>query len=412
MIPKEQKSGYTPSPTSLEPQSVSSRGSRRILLVLAAVMVAAVGATSWLLIHNKVARPNSSSEAPSLQAPNFGTAQRVSLSYSSSPPGTAVTISSFQVTNTTPVQELSHFDTITKYEGISSLDLRSTNQVPDSFSINQNFDFSQTQLFEAMVDSADLSTVESLVFIFDSATSPASFDYPANVSGSGWTPLRMPRANFVASNGAVATTWSNIGSVEIELISRPGTYASVNVGLLRAEPDPAVYKGNWSVADPAMLGLLQAPHGTALLFRNTTANVGVLSDVGDAKDFRLTAELAPMTTGFGGLFFRGDGANGFGYAFVIGGVSSNVWQIIRSDSNGLRSIRQGTIPITSFQADGTYWLRSVAKGPRIDLYISLDGTTYVDVATIDDDSFGFGEVGIAVYQEAAYAIYGLDFERR
>jgi hypothetical protein len=227
----------------------------------------------------------------------------------------------------------------------------------------------------------------------------------------------MKRAQFTPVGRADDSTWANITSVEFTLVSRPGTDVRANIDMLRSEADPERFLRAWSVVNDESLGLLNSPQGTSLLFTDTgsAGSVGTLAEVADAKDFSVTVKLSPLTAGRGGLFFRGQERTGRGLCFMIDGADSNVWSLLLVDTpgaiGGTTTLASGVVQNTSFGPSGVYWLRAVAKGDHFEVLLSADGVNFTRVASHRSGAFPFGQVGVAVYDSAAYAIYGIDFRR-
>lgn len=383
----------------------------RSAAVIGAVVVALVGgAFSWFSFRERSSFSDQET-GQSSSPPTLGSIPRLSISYGKLGPRAAITISEFEVKSSTPVSDREQFDSVTKYEGRSSLELRSTDHRTDVGTIRGRFDFSRMQLFDAMFYVTEAQSVESLGMRFRSRTSAAAFEYPLSVPAGGWIPVRMNRDQFVAINGASESTWADIGVVEIRLVSRPRLYAQVHVDLMQASGDLGKQTAAWTVADENMLGLTNTALGTALLFRSTAAHVGTLTELADSRDFILTVRLSPITAGRGGLFFRGNMINENGYSFVINGVGSRAWQLLRTDSSGTKVVREGTLPISSFRTDEAYWLRSVVQGDRIDVSLSVDGTNFIRVARSEDGTFDFGRVGVVAYG-ATYAIHEIQYQRK
>lgn len=221
----------------------------------------------------------------------------------------------------------------------------------------------------------------------------------------------MPRDQFEAFGGATESTWSDIGSVVITLVARPRTEAKTNIDLFRGEGSPSLYSADWRIRDPQIIGMLPSAQGTVLLFRNVAGSFSAMSKVGDAKDFVLTAELTPLTPGRGGLFLRGNSVSSKGLSFVIGGIGSSTWQMMRTDDTGTTTIKEGSIENLTFRDDATYWLRATVKASWMTLAMSRDGKTFTTIGSIRDVTFPFGEVGLSAFDSAAYVVRKIDYQR-
>jgi len=351
--------------------------------------------------------------------PAFKRVANLSLSYSKLPGPPPITIATgaehWQGPGITP-------NFATQYGGASSLMMHSSGGIPAVATLQEQLNLSQMDLFELYLDgqlesklsnSADPLNIESLSVAFlSTASNQVGFQAPIYLDGPGWTPLSMVRQQFEAFGEAGSTVWRTIGSVRITLVALPGTSAIINIGLFRAQADANVSKG-WTISNPQLLGLIATPSGKALYIQDGNApgssTLAGMAGVGDVSNFMLTAQIAPITTGSGGIFFRGNTQDGEGTFFLISGEGQG-WQLQQNDSRGSVILAQGVISNTIFQPYQPYWLRSVVLGNQITLYLSRDGVTFTRIASLRHSTVPLGEVGLAVFDDSAFAVYNVSYE--
>lgn len=405
----------------LSPPSPVSHETRTISLPVWAIAVALVlvaGVILWPTLHRQLLQLSATPPVSRVALPDYKDVSRLSLSYSTIAPSSAAMISNFEGSDHWEGTGIDRTDLSTPFEGQSSLGLRSVNQAPARVTLTKNLDLSGMRLFEMYVRVAEPSSVKAMRVSFLSQTAPKrGFEFPLTqfpltAGVNGWFPARMPRDRFEAFGGATPVTWSDIGSVSITFVARPGIEAKANLDFLRGEGPGSLYNADWKVADPQTIGVVPSAHGIGLLFRNIAGSFATIAQVGDAKDFVLTAKVTPLTSGRGGLLLRGNLAGPSGYSFVIGGVGASNWQLMQTDENTTTLVSEGTITDLTYRDDATYWLRATVKGNGMRLALSRDGEAFITVVSISDVGFPFGNVGLAVWDSAAlYVAHKIDYER-
>lgn len=196
-------------------------------------------------------------------------------------------------------------------------------------------------------------------------------------------------------------TWDKIERVQLELISRPGTKSSLDVGWIRGEKEN-IFDSDWNWDGSShFLNLYHNPEGKiALLVQNTGRSIGTLRKVRSVKDFNYSAKILSIKQGPIGLFFRGDYKTAYGYYLVVGGLGTSDWSISKYylDQAQLNTkvILKGQIGNFEFSKNQPYWLKVSVKGNSIIGYFSLNGKDFTKLGEVKDTEFGSGGIGLAV----------------
>lgn len=353
-------------------------------------------------------QPASRSAGP-VTIPNFSDTKSFSKDYSKLPASSAVVISSFEGDEQWEGEGV--FDATTRFEGQSSLLLRSVQGRSASAVLRGNFDFSKVKLFELAVTAQELKDIASLVVRFGDPELDSVYEFPAGVLAPGWNVLPMSMTQFIARSGNPAPSWDSIKAVQLELTGRPGTEVKANFDLLRAEAGDMDFKADWVTNGEQVLGLMPSKQGPSLLVRNVGGSIATIAKVADAKNFTVQAAISPLTQGRGGLLLRGNSGSGTGYSYVIGGLLTSTWQIIRTDEKGSTVLEEGTLRNLGFRRDESYWLRARVRGSDFELALSRNGRTYSPLANLRDETFSFGEVGFTALDGGAFLVHEIDYQK-
>lgn len=399
----------------------------RVAVPIWAIVVALglmVGALVGPRVYEQLLRLSASPPQMTKALPDYRDVPRLSLSYSRFR-SAAMVLSDFEVGDRwtgvgieSPSEGLEASDAGAPLVGRSSLRLRSRDRAPARVVLRKKFDLSHVQLFEMYVRVSAPNLVGGLEVRFHSrANGSTGFrfpirQFPLTDGPSGWFPARMPRAQFETVGPAQADAWADIGAVSIRFTGRPGVEARVDLDLLRGEGRSSLYREEWTIPQEGTLGLFPAPEGVGLLVRNVGGSLSEISEIGDARDFTLTAKVTPLTPGRGGLLLRGDRTGPSGYSFVLGGAGSSSWQLLRTVNNRTDVADEGTVSGLTFVPDEPVWLQARVQGSQMRLALSRNGQRFTPISTISDIALPFGAVGLAVWDASTlYVVHHVLYER-
>jgi hypothetical protein len=281
---------------------------------------------------------------------------------------------------------------------------------------NYNFIDVDNIKFAVKLDS-DPENAEVLNILFGDKSGTNFYRFPITNLAAGWNYYSIPKHRFFlveneAARGtktAVTNTatqksalgWDKIERLQLELISRPGSKASVGVGWIRGvKEDTFDPEWNWDGKEH-FLNLAHVGDGMlSLLVQNMGKGIATLKKVGGTKDFSYSSKITSLKRGNIGLFFRGDYKTGYGYYLVVGGEGTGDWSLLKFylDDKSPKStvLLNGQIANYEFSSNQPFWLKVTAKGNNIGAYFSLDGKDYTKLGEVNDNEFSAGGVGIAV----------------
>ena len=263
--------------------------------------------------------------------------------------------------------------------------------------------------------------LESFNILFSDKDLNNYYRFPATNLTEGMNFLSIPKHRFFLSNTAesndetkkatssaanIPFTWDKVERVQLELVSRPGTKANLEVGWLRGEKEELFDKEwQWDGYEH-FLNLATAQDGKTTLYSyNIGKGVATLKKVGSVKDFSFSTKITAMRPGSIGLFVRGDYKTGFGYYFAVGGLDSNEWSVTKyylaSGSPKTSALINGQISNFAFSKDQPFWLKATLRDNSLTLCFSLDNKDFTKLGNVTDNTFDAGGVGIAVAPNGA-----------
>lgn len=263
----------------------------------------------------------------------------------------------------------------------------------------------------------DAEDVESLNLLFGSKDGTIYFRFPITNLKAGLNYFSIPKYRFFlveevketaepkkkATQAAEAKTtfgWDKIERVQLELVSRPGSKVSADIGWIRAEKED-VFTPDWKWdGNEHFLNLYHTADGKlALRVIHVGRGLGTFRRIGSVKDFTYSVKITSYKEGFIGLYFRGDFKTGFGYFLAVGGIRSSDWSLSKyySEEEKVKTdlLLKGQIGNFEFSRDQPFWLKVTTKGTNIAAYFSLDGKDYTKLGEVIDKEFNSGGVGIA-----------------
>lgn len=282
--------------------------------------------------------------------------------------------------------------------------------------LNKNLNLSKVDNIKFSVNvKSDSDDIESLAILFGNREGTTFFRFPVTNLTQGVNNLNISKYRFSLIEGRETEvkkssnltktpqnglSWEKIEKVQIDLISRPGSKASVDLGWIRAEKeDEFVSDWNWD-GNAHFLNLYHVSDSKiALLVQNYGRSMGILKKVGSVKDFEYSAKLVSVKSGPIGLFFRGDYKTGYGYYLSVGGIGTSDWTIskyyIFEKQPSTKVLLKGQIGNFEFVKDQPFWLKVTVKGNNIIGYFSLDGKDYTKLGETTDGEYETGGVGVA-----------------
>lgn len=255
--------------------------------------------------------------------------------------------------------------------------------------------------------------IESLNLIFSSKDGKNFYRFPITNLTSGINYFSIPKYSFflseetfdtkqtsTVSSGKTSFGWDKIEKIQVELFSRPNAKANMEISWIRGEKDDLFTpEWNWDGNEHFLNLVVGADGKPTMLVQYIGRSIATLKKIGSVKDFSYTARVTSLRKGNAGLFFRGDYKTGYGYYFVTGGLGTSDWSIIKISLVGSQSkieeLLTGQIGNFEFSKDQPYWLRVIAKGTSLKLYLSLDNKDFIKLGEVNDTSFSTGGVGIS-----------------
>jgi len=254
------------------------------------------------------------------------------LSYASMDPGKLVDIAKFDKTEqwqgSGSIEDNEELD-----EPVMALVDRDRQKTTTYLVKNYNFIDVDNIKFAVKLDS-DPENAEVLNILFGDKSGTNFYRFPITNLAAGWNYYSIPKHRFFlveneAARGtktAVTNTatqksalgWDKIERLQLELISRPGSKASVGVGWIRGvKEDTFDPEWNWDGKEH-FLNLAHVGDGMlSLLVQNMGKGIATLKKVGGTKDFSYSSKITSLKRGNIGLFFRGDYKTGYGYYLVV-----------------------------------------------------------------------------------------------
>lgn len=301
-------------------------------------------------------------------------------------------------------------DTSYREKGYSLL-MESRDNVRKEGYLLQKFNLSKYQTFQLAVNlQSDPADLESVRLYFGNKDMSSYYQYPLTNLVAGWMFLKIPKIKFSAINAASSKTatasgsglgWDNIERVGLEVTSRLNSVVTINFGeLVGLESED--YQDDWLTSNPAFLGLAKNKDGTIVLqARNVGTSVALIKKVGGISDFTFKAKVLPLKlSARSGLFARGDYKTGYGYYFLIDGVSGSRWQIAKAGLVDkvpkLTILKDGMINNFVVEANQPLYIKAEAKGSDLKFSLSPDGKSYTLLGSVNDSEFRTGGVGVAV----------------
>lgn len=262
----------------------------------------------------------------------------------------------------------------------------------------------------------DAEDVETLNLLFGNKDGTSHFRFPITNLKMGMNYFSIPKYRFflveeskeielkkeATAVAEVKTTlgWDKIERVQLELVSRPGSKVSADIGWIRAEKED-IFTPDWKWdGNEHFLNLYHTADGKlALRVIHVGRGLGTLRRIGSVKDFTYSVKITSYKEGFIGLYFRGDFKTGFGYFLAVGGIRTNDWSLSKyySEDEKVKTdlLLKGQIGNFEFSRDQPFWLKVTAKGTNIATYFSLDGKDYTKLGEVIDKEFSSGGLGIA-----------------
>ena len=293
------------------------------------------------------------------------------------------------------------YDSRNVFEGESSLYLESTNHAASKVFLESKVNLNNYNFFDIFVYLGELEpqNLEFLSIKFGNMPLNSYYEYVFGGLDAGWNFLRIPKKQFGSYlTPGQAFDWSKIEKIEFSLISRPGTRAIAHFDSFRAEKDLS-YLRLWETAskNKDFVGIAENSEGQpVILGQGVDDRVAALAEVGDTENFIFQASVSPQKSGPSGIFFRGNSRNAYGYYFVINGLDSNKWQIMKHVDQGDVVLKEGQVGNITFKSDEKYWLKIIARGSNFKAYLSRDGERFAEVANLNDNEFSIGQVGVVV----------------
>lgn len=263
---------------------------------------------------------------------------------------------------------------------------------------------------------SDPENVESLNILFGNKEGTSYFRFPISNLTLGMNYFSIPKNRFFLVEGSEAeakkspssTTsaritlgWDKVEKLQLELVSRPNSKASVDIGWIRGvKEDNFTPDWNWDGKEH-FLNLVHTADGKlTLLIQNVGRSVGILKKIGSVKDFSYSVRITSIKDGNVGLFFRGDYKTGYGYYLATNGVGSSSWSIskyyLNDKQSNTQNLLKGEISNFEFSKDQPFWLKVTAKGNNFTAFFSLDGKNYTKLGEVSDSEFSAGGVGVGV----------------
>lgn len=291
----------------------------------------------------------------------------------------------------------------------------------------KNFNFSSVDTIKLAINlKSDPDNLEAVNILFGNKGLTNYYRFPVSNLKDGLNYLAIPKYRFFLAEGnstpdtkntsvsdvstkagtQTGISWDKIERVQLELVSRPGTKANIELGWIKGEKEGIFDPDwNWSGGDQFLNLDLTKDGKTTLLAQNIGGTVATLKKLGSVKDFTYTAKLTSLKKGSIGLFFRGDYKTGYGYYLTVGGLDTSDWSVSKYnlvDTQQKTSILlNGQIGNFEFSKDQSFWLKVTVKGNSIQAYFSLDGKDFTKLGEVNDSDIAAGGVGLALSSGAA-----------
>lgn len=297
------------------------------------------------------------------------------------------------------------FDEAISYEGRKSLSLISVDHAKVESYRRKPLDLSQMEYIEFMVNISKGSDVEALTIQLGDEELINYYEYQFTNLKDGWNLLQVPKRQFIpVIADETVFDWAGVKRVQFTATSRPDAILIVRLDMVRAINQSSAVLSDWKIgvdeARTEFMSLYEQNGRLRLVARNYGIHMATLDAVKRQTDMIVTALISPQTRTRSGLFIRGNYTTGYGYYFLIDGVRSNSWQIVKLSAKGWsgpEEVVKGDIGNVVFSADKDYWLRVEAEGGVMKFFISFDGKEYYVLGEFKDTEFRSGSAGIAVF---------------
>ncbi|MDD4606951.1 MAG: CIA30 family protein [Patescibacteria group bacterium] len=290
-------------------------------------------------------------------------------------------------------------------EGISSLGLTSAEHELANIFLEKEIDMSDVKYLEFYLNLSDSQALELAQVKLGDTNLDNYYIYTLSNLNEGWNFLQIPLEQFVIGQQAEVVdeadefNWSKIGKIQFEIMSRPNNTVIANFDYLTLQRDDSYLK-DWMSRENKCLGLGKNNDQINLLFRNQGSFTATLNEVSGVDDFEYKAKITPQIKGRAGLFFRGDYKNSQGYYYMIGGIDTNTWSLMKYGQEGWETLTNGRINNFTFEKNKEYWLSVKASGNNLVGYLSTDNNQYSEIFSINDEEMLSGGVGVAVLDSA------------
>jgi len=315
------------------------------------------------------------------------------LTYADMDPSLVENISSFESNESW--QGNGFLDWRNFYEGESSLGVASNNNQPGIIFLEKNLDLSNFEVIEFFASLNDVQSLESATIKFGDSSLTNYYSYSLSNLLQGWKFIRIPKNQFVAHKVNPEFSWKGIKKIQFEIISRPNTTEIANFDYLTAQKSTD-YLSKWKTVDENFLSLGKKDDKVVLIARNEGALQGILNGV-SGDNFIYQASFVPKTIGAIGLFFRGNYGNNRGYYLLANGLNTSSCTLKKLGVKGWEDLTKTEISNFVFEKDQKYWLKAETKGKKITGFISVDGKSFTELFSVNDDEFASGGLGIAVF---------------
>ena len=381
-----------------------------VIIVVVAVVIAIGGLGGGYYLYNKATKLQINADSTvitEIQGTGaFGSVlfgkNNYELNYSESPADIVEILSNFEVGDNW--ESTGYWDKRIYLQGESSLALNAENRTPQTatYTFETEKNFNNIQYIRYFINLSDYQALESHTIKLGDENFANYYSYSITNVKTGWNTVKVPVNQMIKVGTSAEFDLSKIKKLQLELISRPQNSLVANFDYLKIKKDDN-FANDWQTVDE--LFTAQSKFNDKIVFEGVKANgfTSTLAAVPGLKDFVYEAKVSPQTrNSSAGLFFRGSYKNSKGYYFVTGGVDSNTWYLKKYSDDGWEDLLKGEISNFNYEVDKFYWLRVVANGNELKLLFSINGEDFTELATVTDDTYLSGGVGVAVFADYAY----------
>jgi len=302
-------------------------------------------------------------------------------------------------------QSTGYWDKRIFLEGEASLAVNADNRVPQqlTYTLDTETDFSASAYISYFISLTDFQVLESQSIKIGDEKLENYYIYNITNLHNGWNYVRVPLKDMVKVISNPAFDLTKVKTIQLEVVSRPNNSLVANFDYMQVISNVS-FINDWQGTDPTFIGLAKMGDNVVVRGTQDSSFQSTITAVPGIKDGVLEVAVSPQTqSSSAGLFFRGSYKNSRGYYFVTGGKDSNQWFLKKYSDDGWTDLLKGEISNFVFESTKLYYLRVILSGNEIKLYFSLDGNDFTELATINDDSYLSGGVGLAVFD--AYAFF-------